>query len=60
MPNPPVEKAETMSREERAELFVPPLSLCTDNAAMAASAVEKWQRQQFAPLDLDATPVYGG
>ncbi|HEV3144420.1 MAG TPA: tRNA (adenosine(37)-N6)-threonylcarbamoyltransferase complex transferase subunit TsaD [Gemmataceae bacterium] len=38
------------------ELFIPPLDLCTDNAAMAALAVEKWKRQEFAPLDLDAEP----
>jgi N6-L-threonylcarbamoyladenine synthase len=45
--------------EERAnstgvELVIPPLDLCTDNAAMAALAVEKHRRSEFAPLDLDA------
>ena len=45
---------ETMAQEEGAELFIPPLSLCTDNAAMAAVAVEKWRRQEWASLDLDA------
>jgi N6-L-threonylcarbamoyladenine synthase len=49
-----------MTAEEGAELFIPPLSLCTDNAAMAAIAVEKWRRQQWAPLDLDAVPAYTG
>jgi len=43
---------------EGAELFIPPLSLCTDNAAMAALAVEKWKRGEFAPPDLDAEPNY--
>jgi N6-L-threonylcarbamoyladenine synthase len=43
-----------MAAKEGAELFIPPLSLCTDNAAMAALAVEKWRLGQFAPLDLDA------
>jgi N6-L-threonylcarbamoyladenine synthase len=38
------------------ELFIPPQELCTDNAAMAALAVEKWRRGQFAPPDLDAEP----
>jgi N6-L-threonylcarbamoyladenine synthase len=38
------------------ELFIPPMDLCTDNAAMAALAVEKWKRHEFAPLDLDAEP----
>ena len=45
---------EAMVRAEGAELFIPPLNLCTDNAAMAAQAVEKWRRRDFAPLDLDA------
>jgi N6-L-threonylcarbamoyladenine synthase len=49
---------EEMSRAEGAELFIPPLKLCTDNAAMAAVAVEKWRRQEWAPLDLDAIPAY--
>jgi N6-L-threonylcarbamoyladenine synthase len=47
-----------MVAEAQAELFIPPLKLCTDNAAMAAMAVEKWRRQEFAPLDLDALPAY--
>jgi N6-L-threonylcarbamoyladenine synthase len=38
------------------ELFIPPMSLCTDNAAMAALAIEHWHRGQFAPPDLDAIP----
>jgi N6-L-threonylcarbamoyladenine synthase len=41
-----------------AELFVPPMSLCTDNAAMAAMAVELYRLGHFAPLDLDAIPTY--
>jgi N6-L-threonylcarbamoyladenine synthase len=48
---------EQMTREVGVELFIPPLALCTDNAAMAAMAVEKWRRQEFSPLDLDATPM---
>jgi N6-L-threonylcarbamoyladenine synthase len=50
---------EHMAAEEEAELFIPPMTLCTDNAAMAAQAVEKWRRQMWAPLDLDARPNYG-
>jgi N6-L-threonylcarbamoyladenine synthase len=50
---------ERMAAEEGAELFIPPMALCTDNAAMAAQAVEKWRRQMWAPLDLDARPNYG-
>jgi N6-L-threonylcarbamoyladenine synthase len=49
---------EQMTAEEGAELFIPPLTLCTDNAAMAALAVEKWRQRLFAPLDLDAVPNY--
>ena len=49
---------EAMVAEEGAELFIPPLSLCTDNAAMAALAVEKWRSKQWAALDLDAVPAY--
>jgi len=47
---------EAMCAGEGAELFIPPMELCTDNAAMAALAVEKWRSQDFAPLDLDAVP----
>jgi N6-L-threonylcarbamoyladenine synthase len=49
---------EAMAAQEGAELFIPPMSLCTDNAAMAALAVEKWRRGQFAPLDLVAEPTF--
>jgi N6-L-threonylcarbamoyladenine synthase len=49
---------ENMAKEEKTELFIPPLELCTDNAAMAAMAIEKWRGQQWAPLDLDAIPTY--
>ena len=48
-----------MAADEGAELFIPPLALCTDNAAMAAQAVEKWRRKMWAPPDLDARPNYG-
>ena len=39
-----------------AELLIPPMNLCTDNAAMAALAVEAYRRGIFAPLDLEASP----
>jgi N6-L-threonylcarbamoyladenine synthase len=48
---------EAMTRGEGAELFIPPTALCTDNAAMAAVAVEKWRRREWAPPDLDAVPT---
>jgi N6-L-threonylcarbamoyladenine synthase len=50
---------EQMSTEEGAELFIPPMQFCTDNAAMAALAVEKWRARDFASLELDAVPTYG-
>jgi uncharacterized membrane protein YdjX (TVP38/TMEM64 family) len=49
--------AETCAKEN-AELVIPPLNLCTDNAAMAALAVEKWKLRQFAPPELDAEPNF--
>lgn len=49
---------EAMARDEGAELFIPPPTLCTDNAAMAAVAVEKWRRQEWAAEDLDAVPAW--
>jgi N6-L-threonylcarbamoyladenine synthase len=49
---------EEMTRAEGAELFIPSIELCTDNAAMAAVAVEKWRAGHFAPDDLDAIPNY--
>jgi N6-L-threonylcarbamoyladenine synthase len=55
--NKPLRAAlEAMCEKEHAELFIPPLRLCTDNAAMAALAVEKWKLGEFAPPDLDAEP----
>jgi N6-L-threonylcarbamoyladenine synthase len=57
--NAPLRAAlEAMVVEEGAELFIPPMSLCTDNAAMAALAVEKYRIGQFASLDLDAEPNF--
>ena len=47
-----------MCHQERTELFIPPLEWCTDNAAMAALAVEKWRAGEFAPEDLDAEPNF--
>jgi len=47
---------EEMTTRYGIELFIPPMNLCTDNAAMAALAVEKWRLGEFAALDLDAEP----
>ena len=45
---------EAMAATAGCELHIPPMSLCTDNAAMAALAVEKWKLGDFAAMDLDA------
>ncbi|MDA1249394.1 MAG: tRNA (adenosine(37)-N6)-threonylcarbamoyltransferase complex transferase subunit TsaD [Planctomycetota bacterium] len=47
---------ERMAKRIGVELHVAPMSLCTDNAAMAAIAWEHLRRGRFAPLDLDVTP----
>ena len=47
-----------MCAKQGAELVIPPLELCTDNAAMAALAVEKYERGEFADADLDAQPNF--
>ncbi|MBM3994360.1 MAG: tRNA (adenosine(37)-N6)-threonylcarbamoyltransferase complex transferase subunit TsaD [Planctomycetes bacterium] len=49
-----------MCQSQGVDLFIPPTNLCTDNAAMAAVAVEKWRAGEFAPFDLDAVPTYLG
>jgi len=38
------------------DLHIAPMSLCTDNAAMAAIAWESLRRGHLAPLDTDVTP----
>jgi N6-L-threonylcarbamoyladenine synthase len=44
-------------KEADLPLLVPPMSLCTDNAAMIAAAADlKWRRGQFASLDMKADP----
>jgi len=51
-------RLQEMCDANRAELFIPPMNLCTDNAVMAALAIEKWNRGEFAPPDLDAEPNF--
>ncbi len=50
-------RLERLAADERVELFIPPLWLCTDNAAMAGVAFPKLAAGQVATLDLD---VHGG
>lgn len=47
---------EALAREQGITLVIPPLKWCTDNAAMAAVAVEKLRARRFDNLDLDAVP----
>ena len=45
--------------ESGLQLVVPPLELCTDNAAMiGAAAFLKWERGSFTPLDMKAKPLF--
>jgi N6-L-threonylcarbamoyladenine synthase len=45
------------SEMEKVEIVIPPLSLCTDNAAMiAAAGYIQYQKGHFAELDLNAIP----
>ena len=44
-----------MARERGVELFIPPLSLCTDNAAMAGIALVKLAAGEVSTLDVDVT-----
>ncbi len=50
------ESMAAMARAEGVELFIPPLSLCTDNAAMGGVAYAKLAAGQVAGLDADVTP----
>lgn len=47
------ERLERAAEEHGFELFIPPLSLCTDNAVMGAIAVERIKAGLFETLDLD-------
>jgi N6-L-threonylcarbamoyladenine synthase len=49
------QRLEEASREIGFSLIVPPLALCTDNAAMAAIAWELLARGETGELDLDVT-----
>jgi len=51
------EKLKFRSEEEGIDLVVPPLSLCTDNAAMiAAAGYIQYKKAEFSDLDLNAIP----
>jgi N6-L-threonylcarbamoyladenine synthase len=45
-----------MAEQERIELVIPPLGLCTDNAAMIALAIEKLRQGESDSLEVEACP----
>jgi N6-L-threonylcarbamoyladenine synthase len=45
-----------MARQEDIQLVIPPLSLCTDNAAMIALAVEKLRVGTEDALEIECNP----
>ncbi|QEH36052.1 tRNA N6-adenosine threonylcarbamoyltransferase [Aquisphaera giovannonii] len=47
------EKIAGMAAEQGVELFIPPMALCTDNAAMSGIALAKLAAGQTAELDVD-------
>ena len=47
------EALEAQAAERGFELYIPPLSLCTDNAVMGAIAFERYHAGLFETLDLD-------
>lgn len=50
------ERLEASADEHGHKLYIPPLSLCTDNAVMGAIAIERYRAGLFEPLDLDVYP----
>lgn len=50
------ERLEQSAAEHGYELHIPPMTLCTDNAAMGAIALERFHAGKFEPLDLDISP----
>lgn len=50
------ESLEAFGRRHRVAVFIPPRSLCTDNAAMGAIAWERLSRGDDDGADLDVTP----
>jgi N6-L-threonylcarbamoyladenine synthase len=50
------ERLTALADEMGVELFIPPMSLCTDNAAMGGIALAKLAAGQVDELDIDVTP----
>lgn len=50
------EELQKLAIQDRVEIYIPPLNLCTDNAAMAAIGWEALVKGQTIPLDSDVVP----
>ncbi|WP_080875288.1 tRNA (adenosine(37)-N6)-threonylcarbamoyltransferase complex transferase subunit TsaD [Oceanobacillus timonensis] len=51
------ERLKNRFRNEKADLYIPPIHLCTDNAAMiAAAGTILYEKEKFVALDLNANP----
>ncbi len=50
------QRLEQQAAQQGIQLYIPPLSLCTDNAVMGAIALERLRAGLTEPLDLDAYP----
>lgn len=50
------DQLQQMARKEKLEVLIAPMSLCTDNAAMAAIAWDLLRAGRTAPLDADVLP----
>ncbi|MEQ8848274.1 tRNA (adenosine(37)-N6)-threonylcarbamoyltransferase complex transferase subunit TsaD [Botrimarina sp.] len=50
------ERLEAAAAEHGHRLYIPPMSLCTDNAVMGAIAIERFRAGKFESLDLDVHP----
>lgn len=49
------ERLQVLAQTRNVDVVIPPLTLCTDNAAMAAIAWEAYRRGDFLPLDADVS-----
>lgn len=50
------ERLEASAAEHGHRLFIPPMSLCTDNAVMGAIAVERFNAGEFEELEMEVYP----
>lgn len=50
------ERLEASASKNGHRLFIPPMSLCTDNAVMGAIAIERFKEGKFESLEMDVYP----